>query len=690
MLRFTPPLIFAAGLLAGATPLLADAAPQDHVHPQEDAEIVVTAAFARDRFALPAAATIVEGENLLRSMRPTIGETLATQPGVSASFFGPNASRPILRGMDAERVRVLTDGIGSFDLSNASADHAVAANPLTTDRIEVLRGPAALLYGSSAIGGVVNLSDRRIPRRVPPEAVHLDLVGTLGSAADERTLAGAADMPLGPDGLVAHIDGSATNTGDYRAGGYIFAADLRRQAAALGGEVAEAVLARGRVENSDARTRDVAGGIAYVAGGNSMGIAVSHLNSNYGIPNMLDLHAGGAGGHSHDDDVRIDMHQTRVDARTELALTGFFQTLKGRFGWADYRHDEIEGDGAIGTRFFSQGLEGRLELVQARHGGWQGASGVQYMHRRVDVAGEEAILPLNLTDQFGLFSVQSLDLGAIALEGGARFETTAVTAPSHSFARRFHALSLSGGASLKLADGWRLSGSVTRSERAPAAEELLVDGAHPATRSFEIGNPDLGNERSLGFETVLRGRKDGWNVEISAFFNHFPAYIYLAPTGDERNDLPLFVYRQARARYWGLEASGDVRLARAGRTDIMLSGLADFVRADLLDGGGPVPRIPPVRLQAAIEATGGVIGGRLEVEHVVRASRLAIFETPTPAYTMVNLSASWRPFGADQPTVIMASVNNLFDVEARRHSSFLKDFAPLPGRDVRLSAHFSF
>lgn len=692
-MKHLPRLLLAASLAVFSAPAFADdgdAEPQDHVHPQDSTDIVVTAAFTRDRFALPTAATVLEGDSLARNMRTTIGETLASQPGVTSSFFGPNASRPILRGMDSDRVRVLTDGIGSFDMSNVSADHAVAINPLASDRVEVVRGPAALLYGSSAIGGVVNMADRRIPRVVPPEAVHVDLAGTLSSVADERSIAGTADVPLGETGLVTHIDGSYTRTGDYSAGGYVFSKELRAEAAAIGGDAAQAAEARGRVVNSDARTWDVAGGIGYVGSGGSLGVSVSHLESNYGIPNSLDLRADESVGEAPEENVRIDMRQTRVDARAEVPMTGMFETLKARFGWADYRHDEIEDTGDIGTTFLSQGLEGRLELVQADHGGWRGASGVQYLHRRMDTLGEEAIIPLNLTDQLGLFTVQSLDLGKVGLELGGRYETTSVSAPVAGIRRDFNAFSVSGGASVGLADGWRLSGSVGWTERAPTAEELLVDGAHPATRSYEIGNADLGIEKSLGLEAVLRGRGTGWHLEISGFFNRFSNYIYLAPTGDTEEDLPVFVYRQASARYWGAEASGDFTFAQSGATSFQVTGLADFVRADILDGGGPVPRIPPLRLQGGVEATGGVIGGRLEVEHVTKADRLAEYETPTPAYTLVNASVTWRPFGADNASSIIASVNNIFDVEARRHSSFLKDYAPLPGRDFRLTARFSF
>jgi iron complex outermembrane receptor protein len=235
-----------------------------------------------------------------------------------------------------------------------------------------------------------------------------------------------------------------------------------------------------------------------------------------------------------------------------------------------------------------------------------------------------------------------------------------------------------------------LAASIAHSERAPAAEELFANGAHAATRTFEIGDPDLGKERSLGFEALLRGRGEGWRLELSGFFSRFSNFIYLAPTGEEADELPVFAYEQARARYWGFEAEGAVTLGRAGATRFDVTGLADFVRADLLGGRGPVPRIPPLRLIGGIEATGGRFGGRAEIEHVTRQDRIADFETETAAFTLINASLSWRPFGADNPTAIVASVNNLFDVEARRHASFLKDVAPLPGRDARLSARFSF
>ncbi|MFN3470460.1 MAG: TonB-dependent receptor [Novosphingobium sp.] len=703
-----PFLAGSAHAAAGVTaPEDSAAAPQDNGggHNQPSSEIVVSAPFERDRELVATAVTVLQGADLQLQQRSTIGETLARQPGVSSTFFGPNASRPILRGLDAERVRVLTDGIGSFDVSNTSVDHAVAINPLLADRIEILRGPAALLYGSGAIGGVVNMRDLRIPREVPDAAVHVDAVAGLASAADERNIGASLNAPLG-GGFVAHLDGSFFQSGNYRTGGFVFSQPLREEAAEEGGDLAEEAQARGRLPNTAARTWDIAGGLAWMGqSGASFGLAVSHLRNRYGIPNGLDFthhddhdadhddhdhdHGHEADGHGHED-ITLDMRQTRVDVRGSVPLGGAFKELKLRGGWADYRHDEIEDTGAIGTSFFNRSWEARLELVQAESDGWRGASGVQYFSRNFRAVGEEAYIPANATRQFGLFTLQELDLGGLRLEGGARYEHSNVQSAPLGRSRTFDAVSFSLGGSVDLGRGFRFALSAARSERAPGAEELFANGAHAATRAYEIGNPAFGKERQLGAEAVLRGRGDGWRIELTGFINRFDNYIFLDPTGAEQAGLPVFRYNQADARFLGFEAEGAVRLAQIGQTQVELTGLADYTRAQLLGGGGAVPRIPPLRLIGGVEANASTLGGRIEVEHVAAQRRIAAFETETPGWTMVNASVSWKPFGAASGTTLMLQANNIFDVEARRHTSFLKDVAPLFGRDIRLSARFSF
>lgn len=395
-------LLATCSALTLATPALAeDPAPDQDSHAQPSAQIVVTAAFERNRQDIISGVSVIQGEELTQALRPTLGETLNRTPGVSATSFGPNASRPVLRGLQGERVRILTDGVGAFDVSNTSADHAVVINPLLAERIEVLRGPATLLYGSSAIGGVVNVIDKRIPRVVPDEAAHVDMLATYGSASDERSIGGAIDVPVG-DRFVVHADGSYLKTRDQRIGDYVLAPSARLTALANAGTetddqiadgidfAANAVL-KGKLPNSAAETWTAGVGAALITDTGNLGIAYSHYDSLYGIPVRYAIRPG-----EEQEGPRLDVAQDRLDLRTEVQTGGsVIQSIKARAGFASYRHFELEADGSIGTAFYNKGLEGRVELVQAARGGWKGASGVQYFARDFNVVGDEAFLPKN-------------------------------------------------------------------------------------------------------------------------------------------------------------------------------------------------------------------------------------------------------------------------------------------------------
>jgi iron complex outermembrane receptor protein len=663
----------------------------DPYHDEDSSAIVVTAPFQRNQDDILSGTTVLTGAELTRQMRPTVGETLARQPGVSATSFGPNASRPVLRGLQGERVRVLTDGIGSFDVSNTSVDHAVAINPLTADRIEVLRGPAALLFGSSAIGGVVNVVDSRIPRRVPDEPIHIEGLATYGSASNERTGSAAVDVPLG-DKLVIHADGSYTKTGDLETGGFILSRQQRATALASGDpDIADLASLRGRLPNSAAESWEVAGGAALITDGGNLGFSVSHFDTFYGVPVRYSLDPSVEA-----ERVRLDVKQTRADVRAEVETgDGFIERLRFRAGAADYEHHEVEESGEIATTFLNQSLEGRLELVQAERGGWKGASGVQYFTRDFNVIGEEKFVPRNNTSQIGLFTLQTFDLGPFRAEAGARFERT--TAEAHAdedlgnpdLSRRFNAYSGSIGASYAIAGPFRIGLNLTHSERAPAAEELFANGPHAGTQAFEVGDPTFVKEKSNGVEATLKGSGDGYSLGLSAYYTRFSDFIYEQPTGEVEDDLPVFQFQQDNARFYGFEVDASLRLATLGSTAIVVDGVADYTNARI-KGVGPVPRIPPLRVLGGIEAQGKVFQARAEVEHVSKQDRIAAFETPTDAYTMVNASLSFKPFGAENRTSIVLSANNIFDVTARRHASFLKDFAPLAGRDFRVSARFAF
>lgn len=675
-----------------------------------DAEIIITAPVETSERDVLQGTSVLKGEELARQLRSTIGETLARQPGVSSTSFGPNASRPILRGFQGERIRVLTDGIGSIDVSNTSVDHAVVIDPLLAERVEVLRGPSALLFGSSAVGGVVNVLDRRIPRIVPEKGYRLDAIGTYGSAANERSVAGAGDVAIG-DKLVLHADGSYLRTSDLNIGrGFVLARDARAAALSQVGlpqvvppgeepiDFAATANLRNRLPNTAAETWTAGVGASIITDTGSLGISYSHYDSLYGVPIRYATEVG-----QEQEAPRIDVVQNRVDLRGEVETGGgFLDRIRFRAGQASYRHFELEPDGAIGTAFYNNGLEGRLELIQANQGGWRGASGVQYLNRQFNVVGDEAFLPRNETDQVGLFTLQSFETGRFRVEGGVRYERSTLVAKTEAEdlrffggKRSFDAVSGSLGASYGLTDTVRIGLNGSRTERAPSAEELFANGPHAGTQAFELGDPGFSLERSWGLEATIHAHGDGFSFDASAYYNWFSNYISenqvdqsvceaaAAPSGRDA-DLPCFQYQQADARYYGFEAEASLRVARIGGYTINADLLGDYVRADVANGA-PVPRIPPLRLLGGIEAQGDKLSGRVEVEHSFKQDRVAAFETPTEDFTLVNASVAFSPFGRDSRTSILVSGNNLFDVIARRHASFLKDFSPLAGRDIRVT-----
>ncbi|MBC7519947.1 MAG: TonB-dependent receptor [Sandarakinorhabdus sp.] len=666
------------------------------LHGTTSAEIIVTAPFERSRATALSGVTVLQGTELTRELRSNIGDTLSRQPGVSSTSFGPNASRPILRGFQGERVRVLTDGIGSFDVSNTSVDHAVVINPQLAERIEVLRGPASLLYGSSAIGGVVNVIDKRIPREIPKEAVHLDLLGTYGSAASERSAAGVVEVPLG-DRFVIHADGSYNKSDDLRIGGYVLSKPARAAALASEEPAANALAdLTGRLPNTAGETWTAGGGAAFIDAGGELGVSYAHYDSLYGVPARFDTQTGDG------ENVRLKVKQDRVDVRGQVNVDGnIVDMIKFRAGYANYKHSEISDTGQVGTTFLNQGLEGRLEVSQAKRdigngATWRGGTGVQVFTRRFDVVGDEAFIPRNDTTQIGLFTLQEFDFGSVKSEFAGRYENARVTSSVSDFRgdgvfvnRGFNLFSGSAGASIGLIEGWRLGVNLSHTERGPAAEELLANGPHAGTQAFEVGNPDFAKERANGAEMILRGKGEGYSFEASLYYNRFSDFIFERQTGAIEDGLPVFQYEQAAARYLGFEIQGNATVARVGDAEVKIDALADYTDARLLDGLGPVPRIPPLRVLGGIGVSSQSWDARAEIEHATSQNKVASFETATAAYTLVNASFSIRPF-ADRPnTAIVVSANNIFDVDARRHASFLKDFAPLAGRDIRISLRFT-
>jgi iron complex outermembrane receptor protein len=676
-------------------------------------QIVVRAA-GLDRLDVLAGTSVLHGIELQRDLDGQLGDVLAKLPGVSASSFSPGASRPILRGFGGERVRVLTDGIGVLDASSTSDDHAVTAEPLITDRIEVLRGPAVLLYGSQAIGGAVNVVTRRIPPRVPDEPVHLDALAAFDTAADRREGGLSIDVPLSAN-VAFHVDGSYRTTDDLEIPGFVASDSLRAEL--LSGaaeeeeeghvdeaaELREGAEARGVLPNSWTETWTLGSGIAFHQGANNLGFSFDYYDTQYGIPGL----PGGGHVHEHEEEgeeheheeehgkgeVSIGMKRYRADMRGALDLgTGFFEAVEGRLGYSDYTHTEFEGD-EIGTVFDVEGLEGRLELVQAPRGGWRGSLGVQYSHLDFAAVGEEAFVPSNATQSMALFTLQEIDFDPLQLELGGRYERTEVEARELPGAgREFDSVSAALGVSYALGsalDEFSAGVNVSRAERAPSAQELFAEGPHIATQQYEIGNAALGIEGSWGIEGYVRGALGRVQVSASVYRNWFDDFIYLKATGAEADGLEVFQFLQQDADQFGIEGEIELPLLETGGLTVLADLRGDYVRATLADGR-PVPRMPPLSLLGALEAQTGHFDARAEVQWIDEQERVAEFETPTEGFTFVNLSLAWHPLeGADNLTII-AQANNVFDQEGRRHASFTKEFVPLSGRNLRLTARASF
>jgi len=378
-----------------------------------------------------------------------------------------------------------------------------------------------------------------------------------------------------------------------------------------------------------------------------------------------------------------------MDLRGEFSLGGFFDRLRVRMAAADYEHIEFEGD-EVGTIFRTEGAEARLELVQAERNGWRGVMGGQFFFRDFEALGAEAFVPPNKTSQLGLFTLQEIELGPVELEAALRFEHTDISSDPLGLSRSFDSLSVAAGLSWEAAPLVRIGANVSRTARAPSAEELFSNGPHIATQAFEIGDPTLSGERSLGGELYVRVARPGLTLSATLFANRFDNYIYQAATGEEEDGLPVFRHIQRDATHWGAEFSARALLGYVGSLRINADAVADYVRATVADGGGAVPRIPPLRLLGGIEASTGAMDARVEVERVFAQNRTADFETRTAGFTLVNASLTWRPWGRNNPTSLVLSANNIFDVDARRHASFTKDFAPLAGRDLRIGARVSF
>jgi iron complex outermembrane receptor protein len=630
------------------------ASPEDPHHdaPVELDQVVVTSHSLRssaEDMAQPV--EVLTGEKLDEARGTTLGETVGKLPGVQSSNFGQGVGRPIIRGLDNARVATLTGGMSSADVSTVSQDHNVSIEPFLADQIEVLKGPATLLYGSGAIGGVVNVVDGRIAETPMTETVRGRAEARYDTVNDGWTGMARADAMGANGALVIHADGVYRNQKDYDT-------PLGTQA------------------NSFVETRTGALGASLVGDAGFFGMSASRFEDEYGNPGEPGNAEAG------EPAVRIDMKQSRVEAKAGITQPfGIFSGLRASVAHSNYEHTEFEGE-ETGTRFFNEGTEGRLELTHKAWGPWFGAFGVQFGDRTFEAIGEEAFVPRTQSSEYGVFVTEQGKWDKFQLDLGARTDRIERT-PDGFDKRTFSPLSLSAGAMWRFNDVWRVTANLDRAERAPVEEELFADGPHAATASFEIGNSDLDKERATQAEVGVHYHGHRFEAKLSAYQTRFDGFIYLVDTGllDDEEGLPIRQWSQADATFRGFEGEGTFHLLdnESGQLDARIYG--DTVRATL-DEGGNLPRIAPSRLGAELRWTGNSWRASVGGVRYDKQDKVAVGETPTDGYTLVDAHVAYHFDHGDTGWEVFLDGTNLTDQEAHVHTSFLKDSVVLPGRGV--------
>jgi iron complex outermembrane receptor protein len=662
-------------------------------HHHSDAIVVTGSADPRSQLELANPVTILSGESLALRIQPTLGDTLSQEAGINQTWFTAGASRPIIRGLGSDRVRMLQGGLSTGDVSSTSPDHAVGVDPGAAQRIEVLRGPSTLLYGSTAIGGVVNMIDNTIPNLQPTEKITGQFDFGAGTVADE--LSGRVDLNGGAGKWAWHIDGGLRETDDYSIPDEYDPGDFEDQEE---GEHHEEFVS-GTLPNSDLETQNLAGGLTYFAKKGFLGVSVSGFDTNYGVPGHE--HAGEhaeeesehpAETQEHDEGaVRIDLERRRFDFNGEITQPfSIFRGFKARLGVVDYKHLELEGS-EVGTEFLKDTLEGRFELVQKQKGRWSGAMGLQILKDDLEAIGEEAFLPPSGTTTWGLFAFEELSTGDLSWQFGARLESVDHTVSQSDLAdRSFTPVSLSVGLVWDLPEEWSLGTSLARSQKAPNVSELYSDGAHAATRTIEIGDPTLDMETSLGFDLSLRRSGGPLHGDLTLFLNRFDDFIFQMFTGEEIDGLTVLQYVHSDAEFLGGELDIEYDLWHNANRHLDLKLMADYVRAELRDSGEPLPLIPPFRIGGGLHFGSVKWHAEGEVRWIDAQDRVAANELPTPSYTMVNASAGYRFFLGNQVFDLLIRGRNLTDELAFNASSVSKFERPMPGRDISLSLRLLF
>ncbi len=726
---FLIPLALISSASLAAAQNAASSSPTPSPSPSQTAEterVVVTGGEILSSTDTAQTVTVLNGDALKQKAEATLGDTLSTEPGVAGSGFTAGASRPVIRGLADNRVRVLNNGTEVFDVSNLSPDHAPSVSTLLSQSIEVVRGPATVLFGSGAIGGVVNIVDNRIPVEAPSNRLSGELDGRYDSVDTERSGAGSVDLAITPH-IVFHIDGSVQHLEDRDIPGYALVPAIQatltpaqRAYNGFGGNPF------GFVPNTFVKTEDFGIGASWVWDKGYIGASFSEFWSNYGVPDdpLVD------DPNEPPPRVTLDVNKKQVNVRSSIAdpFSGI-STLNFKFVYTDYVHEELE-DGEVGSTFSTNGMDSRIEFVHKPVGPFTGSIGGQFFLKDLSILGADAFLQPTRAVEGAVFVFEEMQFGPVTLQVGGRVEHDTVDINSFdpdltSLTSRdqqhqsFTPLSVALGVIYHFAKDWELTFDGTISQRAPTGEELFARGPHDATFQFLVGDPNLGVETSRGIDMSLRKKAGVVTGNISGFYTNFQGYIDFTPTAVFEDDLRVFIYTPKNARFFGGEGQVDFHLLPLSVTqiadatvndpksvknvitgedttptpnpnDLYLQLQSDYVQAEDLDTGTPLPRITPLRYSASLNYDSQHWTAIIEGRRVAAQNRVAEFETPTAGYTFLNVGVGYKfRVGPTLNDIYLRGVN-LTNEEGRDHLSFLKEVLPLPGRGVIAGIRIAF
>lgn len=616
--------------------------------------------------------SVIGGRELSLRRQGTLGETLNGIPGVTATQFGPNASRPIIRGLDGERVRIMQNGVGVLDASSLSFDHAVGIDPLIIEQIDVVRGPAALLYGGSAMGGVVNAIDHRIPKE--------SLDGYTGRAearfgGPDNTRNGAAVVDVGNGLFALHADVYSRETSNLEIPGY---AVSKRKSLADG--TPRDSKGNGKLNNSVALANGGALGASWTFDKGYLGLSYADSNNYYGTVA--------------EDDVKIDMNNKRTELAGELReLKGPLQKIKVRMAYTNYQHVELE-NGEVGTTFKNRGMQGSLEGTHQTFMGLNGVVGYQFQNTRFMALGEEAFVPSVTTQDQSLYVYEEHAINRHKITfGGRTGENSVNSADNDNFGpgqtKRFTPNSFALGGLYTINEAWVATVNLSHNERAPSYFELFANGPHIATGQVEVGSTSLKKERSNGIDAQLKWKSGGNSITLGAYATRFKNFIGLFNTGNDilvdGELLPEAQFRAVPALFKGLELEGKFAL----NDEWTLRMRGDYVHAKDTRNNDYLPRISPLRLGGGLDYRLGNWNARMDVLHAFKQNDVAENELKTDGYTNLSALLAYK-LPVKYHVELFAKANNLLNDEIREHASFLKDISPAGARSILFGARADF